>query len=394
MPGATGDLLPDQELEIGGLTVKPLHTPGHTAGMLSLLVGGTDVFTGDTLFKGSVGGVRAPGSTSYDDLKRSIMEVLLALPPETTIRPGHTDPTTVGDELQTNGFVRIWRGEDDEDGRECTAMGETGDARAARRRLRRRAQGVGALARRPGRHRARLAGLASVRGDEPREVRRSSRSPPLLIASASAAAAALVVPLLWEGGGVVAAAITPVIVTLVSESLKRPVTKVQEVGVWRSTPQGTAVRQPAGRDFDPVDPEEERIEVDPQHPDDPFGLYEDERGGRGGFFTRRKVMIALVTGLIAFGIAAVVVTAGELTFGDSTSSGSKTTFFGGRRSSTPTPTPTPTATPKEGETPTPTPSASATPSATPGTQATATPSATATPNAVAPATQATPAPTP
>jgi hydroxyacylglutathione hydrolase len=124
VPGATGDLLPDQELEIGGLTVRPLHTPGHTAGMLSLLVGGTDVFTGDTLFKGSVGGVRAPGSTSYDDLKHSIMDVLLALPPETTIRPGHTDPTTVGDELRTNGFVRIWRREDGEDGRECTAMGE------------------------------------------------------------------------------------------------------------------------------------------------------------------------------------------------------------------------------------------------------------------------------
>jgi hydroxyacylglutathione hydrolase len=124
VPGATGDLLPDQELDIGGLTVRPLHTPGHTAGMLSLLVGGTDVFTGDTLFKGSVGGVRAPGSTGYDDLRRSIMDVLLALPPETTVRPGHTDPTTVGDELRTNGFVRIWRGEDGEDGRECTAMGE------------------------------------------------------------------------------------------------------------------------------------------------------------------------------------------------------------------------------------------------------------------------------
>jgi hydroxyacylglutathione hydrolase len=122
--GATGDLQPDQELEIGGLSVRTLHTPGHTAGMLSLLVGGTDVFTGDTLFKGSVGGVRAPGSTSYDDLKHSIMDVLLALPPETTIRPGHTEPTSVGDELQTNGFVRIWRGEDGEDGRECTAMGE------------------------------------------------------------------------------------------------------------------------------------------------------------------------------------------------------------------------------------------------------------------------------
>jgi glyoxylase-like metal-dependent hydrolase (beta-lactamase superfamily II) len=101
--GATGDLEPDQELEIGGLTVRTLHTPGHTAGMLSLLVDGAELFTGDTLFKGSVGGVRAPGST---------------------IRPGHTDPTTVGDELASNRFVRIWRGEDGEDGRECTALGE------------------------------------------------------------------------------------------------------------------------------------------------------------------------------------------------------------------------------------------------------------------------------
>jgi hydroxyacylglutathione hydrolase len=124
MDGATGDLDPDTELEIGGLTVRALHTPGHTAGMISLLVDGADVFTGDTLFKGSVGGVRAPAHTTYDDLKHSIMDVLLALPPETTIHPGHTDPTTVGDELESNRFVRIWRGEDGEDGRECTALGE------------------------------------------------------------------------------------------------------------------------------------------------------------------------------------------------------------------------------------------------------------------------------
>src|SRR3954447_12841700 len=216
----------------------------------------------------------------------------------------------------------------------------------------------------------------------------------VLIASASAAAASIVVPLLWAGGGVVAAPLTPVIVTLVSESLRRPVTKVQEVAVWRKTPQGTAVRQPAGRDFHPVDPEEERIEIDPQHPDDPFGLYEDERGGGGGVFTRRKVIIALGTRPIALALAAVVVTAGELTFGDSTSSGSKTTFFGGRRSSTPTPTPTPTATPKAGQTPTPTPSASATPSATatPTPSVAATPSATAAPQTAAP--NATPVPTP
>jgi hydroxyacylglutathione hydrolase len=121
--GTTGELKPDAEIEIGGLTVRPLHTPGHTAGMLSLLVDG-NVFTGDTLFKGSVGGVRAPGSTSYDDLRSSIMDVLLQLPPDTTIRPGHTDHTTVADELESNRFVRIWRGLDPEGSEQCTALGE------------------------------------------------------------------------------------------------------------------------------------------------------------------------------------------------------------------------------------------------------------------------------
>ena len=52
---------PGETLEVGGLTIESLLTPGHTAGMLNFVVNGTDVFTGDTLFKGSVGGVRAPG---------------------------------------------------------------------------------------------------------------------------------------------------------------------------------------------------------------------------------------------------------------------------------------------------------------------------------------------
>jgi glyoxylase-like metal-dependent hydrolase (beta-lactamase superfamily II) len=120
VPGTTGDLTPDEELEIGGLTVKALHTPGHTAGMLALLVNGTDVFTGDTLFKGSVGGVRAPGSTGYADLKNSVMDVLLQLPPETRVHPGHTDPTTVADELESNLFVRLWRGLDEEGDEQVT----------------------------------------------------------------------------------------------------------------------------------------------------------------------------------------------------------------------------------------------------------------------------------
>jgi glyoxylase-like metal-dependent hydrolase (beta-lactamase superfamily II) len=92
--------------------------------MLSLLIDSTDVFTGDTLFRGSVGGVRAPGHTTYADLKSSIMDKLLKLPSETRIHPGHTDPTTVADELESNRFVRIWRGVDPEGQEACTAMGD------------------------------------------------------------------------------------------------------------------------------------------------------------------------------------------------------------------------------------------------------------------------------
>ena len=111
-------------ISVGGIEIELLHTPGHTAGMLSLLVNRTDVFTGDTLFKNSVGGVRAPGHTTYSDLKTSIMDKLLTLPEATRIHPGHTDPTTVADELAHNPFVRIWRGEDPEGQETCTAFGK------------------------------------------------------------------------------------------------------------------------------------------------------------------------------------------------------------------------------------------------------------------------------
>jgi hydroxyacylglutathione hydrolase len=121
---ATGTMAEGQAIQCGALTIEPIHTPGHTSGMLSLLFDGTDVFTGDTLFKGSVGGVRAPDSTSYADLKASIMDKLLALPAQTRIHPGHTDPTTVADELEHNSFVRIWRGVDPEGSADCTALGE------------------------------------------------------------------------------------------------------------------------------------------------------------------------------------------------------------------------------------------------------------------------------
>jgi hydroxyacylglutathione hydrolase len=124
IPGVDRALVPGELLEAGGLVVDGIHTPGHSAGMLAFRVNGDDVFTGDTLFKGSVGGVRAPGSTTFEDLKSSVMDVLMTLPADTRLHPGHADPTTVGDEWEENAFVRVWRGLDPQGDEPCSVGGE------------------------------------------------------------------------------------------------------------------------------------------------------------------------------------------------------------------------------------------------------------------------------
>jgi glyoxylase-like metal-dependent hydrolase (beta-lactamase superfamily II) len=143
VPTANGDIIAGERLQLGTLDLRPLHTPGHTAGMLSFLVGrasppggragsgpggfsggGAAVFTGDTLFRGSVGGVRAPGHTTYTDLRDAIMGTLMELPRDTVIYPGHTESTTVAEEWESNGFIRIWRGLDAEGAEPCLALGE------------------------------------------------------------------------------------------------------------------------------------------------------------------------------------------------------------------------------------------------------------------------------
>lgn len=109
-------------LEHGDLRIEVLHTPGHAAGHVALLLNGTDCFTADALFKGTVGGTFAPGATGYSDLKASVLR-LVDLPPETTLHPGHREPTTAGAEAEQNPFVRIWRGLDPEGDEPCTVRG-------------------------------------------------------------------------------------------------------------------------------------------------------------------------------------------------------------------------------------------------------------------------------
>ena len=76
------------------------------------------VFTGDTLFKDSVGG------GSFEQVRRSVMDVLLALPHELRVLPGHTDETTLGREWEENPFVRVWRGAQPEGTEPCRVGGE------------------------------------------------------------------------------------------------------------------------------------------------------------------------------------------------------------------------------------------------------------------------------
>ena len=100
-----------EKLDAGGLEVEAIYTPGHAAGHLAFLVNETDVFTADVLFKGTVGGTMAPGASGFADLQASVMR-LMELPPNTTVHPGHKEPTTIAAEWEGNPFVRIWRGLD------------------------------------------------------------------------------------------------------------------------------------------------------------------------------------------------------------------------------------------------------------------------------------------
>ena len=104
-------------IEVGGLRVEAIPTPGHSDDMVAFVINGEVVFTGDTLFKDSVGG------GDYDEIRHAVMDVLLGLPDELRVLPGHTDETTIGREREENPFVRYWRGLE-EGSERCRVGGE------------------------------------------------------------------------------------------------------------------------------------------------------------------------------------------------------------------------------------------------------------------------------
>ena len=90
-------------IDVGETELTVLHTPGHSPGGISILAGNS-IFTGDTLFAGSIGRTDLPGG-DMDTLMESVRRIL-TLDEETTVYPGHGPPTTIGREKRSNPFLQ------------------------------------------------------------------------------------------------------------------------------------------------------------------------------------------------------------------------------------------------------------------------------------------------
>ena len=92
-------------IQVGRIKLVVLHTPGHSKGGISLL-GEDFVFTGDTLFAGSIGRTDFP-SASFEEIMQSIKTKLVTLPDHFKAYPGHGPVTTIGEEKKYNPFLQM-----------------------------------------------------------------------------------------------------------------------------------------------------------------------------------------------------------------------------------------------------------------------------------------------
>jgi hydroxyacylglutathione hydrolase len=105
-PAPTAFLRDRDDLEVAGVSLRVLHTPGHTPGSVALYSPEAGLlFSGDTLFRESIGRTDLPGGDARL-IARSIAERLYALPDATRVLPGHMQETTIGHERAHNPFVR------------------------------------------------------------------------------------------------------------------------------------------------------------------------------------------------------------------------------------------------------------------------------------------------
>lgn len=94
-----------QEFEAAGIRLRMLHTPGHTPGGCCYYQAEEKIlFSGDTLFCGSIGRTDFPGG-SLSELVRSVKEKLLVLPEDVKVYPGHEEITTIGHEKRYNPYM-------------------------------------------------------------------------------------------------------------------------------------------------------------------------------------------------------------------------------------------------------------------------------------------------
>lgn len=102
-PSPDGFLKDNDKLHLGDITLKILYTPGHSPGGICIYANGM-VFTGDTLFAGSIGRTDLPGG-DYNTLINSIKEKLLSLGDKTMVLPGHGPGSTIKEEKEYNPFL-------------------------------------------------------------------------------------------------------------------------------------------------------------------------------------------------------------------------------------------------------------------------------------------------